>query len=112
MPIVCPCCGGAINTGKAPLESLPEMNVAEQKRRIVAALVRAFPRAVDVKDLVEALYWDNPSCGPDGAERVLRVHVSGLRRDLKRYGWTIPNNTNGMGNYGRYRLAPLEGAGV
>ena len=108
MAISCPTCGHEMVAAHAPLESLSGAPLSKRERQIVDVLARAYPRDLDIQQLVCAMYSDDPAGGPDDPEGVIRVLVSRLRVLLPEYGWNIPINRTGHGNFGRYRLKPVE----
>lgn len=107
--VTCPCCGRPVDTGALPVTALAEIPASRHERRILKALVSAYPRRVSGDFLVEALYCDDPNGGPLRAVDVVRVTVTRLRAKLARVGWTIPHGGTGRGSTARYRLAPLAG---
>ena len=108
MAISCPTCGHEMVAAHAPLESLAGAPLSKRERQIVDALARVYPRALDLGQVVDAMYSDDPNGGPDNPEGVVRTLVSRLRALLPNYGWNIPINRTGHGNFGRYRLKPVE----
>lgn len=104
---ICPTCGHSMNAGRAPIEALSGAPLGRLERLIVNVLVRAYPRAISRQIIVDYIYGDDPNGGPDNPDNIVSVLMVKLRRKLPQYGWTIPNNRNGSGNYGRYRLEPL-----
>lgn len=52
------------------------------KVRILALLAAARPRGVSRDALLHAMYWDDPSGGPEWAASVLKKTIFGLRKDL------------------------------
>lgn len=107
MTVVCPCCGHALSDRAVPLSALPVASLTWQRRRIVDALISAYPRPLTIVSLIDAVYYSDPTGGPENAENTLRVQVSHLRKELERYGWTIPSVRPGRGNFQQYRLEPL-----
>lgn len=84
--------------------TLDDFPRAGSERVLLTALRRAYPEAIPMSDLVYELYGCRE--GPNRPELVIRQHMKRLRRELPRYGWTIP--TNRGGRPGRYRLEPLR----
>lgn len=99
-----------MESDRAPIEALSAAPLTATKRRMVDALAHAYPRDVSMIALVEACYFDDIDGGPDNPHGVIRTYVSHLRRELQRFGWTIPNSKSGPGNYSRYALKPYEPA--
>lgn len=105
--LCCPTCGHAVE--EVPIKALADARFSRTQRKILAALAKSFPRDMSLRSLVEDVYAEDPSGGPDNASRVIFVLVSRLRRTLPDLGWTIPKNNTGSGNHGRYRLQKIEG---
>lgn len=104
---LCPCCNREME-GPVGSKWLADAPMSPQLRIIVRTLAAAYPRPVETSYLIEALYADDPNGGPDNPEGVVRTLVSRLRALLPNYGWNIPINRAGHGNFGRYRLKPVE----
>lgn len=107
MTCICPTCHRPMNAGRAPIEGLASAPLGNLERRLVEAMVQAYPRSLTKNYLIEFLYSDDPDGGPESVGSILAVMMTRLRKKLPAYGWTIPLNTRGAGNYGRYRLEPL-----
>jgi len=107
MTILCPCCGQTMSE-RASVDDLSNARLSNQQRRIVNELIRVFPKDVTIEQLADACYWDDIDGGPENSALVLRTVIHKLRKSLPKYGWTIPPNRSGKGNYGRYRLAPID----
>ncbi len=91
MTFSCPCCGAPIAADRLPARMLTDVRgLPLQERRILEALVRAYPRAIDGAGLVDAVYFDRPDGGPLDAANFVQQLVSRLRRRLAPLGWTIP----------------------
>lgn len=105
--VSCPCCGGPM-TG-IPMDRLVDVRMRASERKLLAALHKAYPRKLDMPALVDALYWDDPSGGPDTAEMVARQMIYYLRKTLRTVGWTVNNARRGRGNKGLYRLEKIAG---
>jgi hypothetical protein len=108
MTIHCPCCGHEIAAARAPIEALAAVPLSHIQRRIVDAMVKAYPGKIGVAKIVDAVYWDDPDGGPLEPERVLQQIIYRLRLSLTAYGWTIPASPGGRGHHGLYGLAPVE----
>lgn len=104
--VLCPCCGRPMDA-LPPLEHLV-LTMAPQghvSRRIIKALVDAYPRAICGPRLHDIIYADDPDGGPlCNSVSVLMIR---LRKKLRPYGWTVPHVKKGRYSQG-YRLAPLE----
>ena len=104
----CPTCGQPMNTPRMPLQALRLVEFGKRKRRLVAALADAYPRAVNGAALIDAVYGDDPNGGPEAAELVLTALVSQLRGKLAPMGWTIPHQPAGPAGLQERRLMALE----
>lgn len=104
--ICCPTCGNKVE--EVPMKALLDSGLPPQIRRIVKAMVAAYPRPARNDELLAALYWDDPNGGPDGAERVLMTRICNARKILAPFGWTV--SKQGTGSHGRYRLQKIEEA--
>lgn len=105
--IVCPCCGRGLRAPSLPLQGLLSVPLPKAGRRIVEALVKAFPRAVPMAVLLDAVYFDDPEGGPATADNVVRVAMIRVRRELEPLGWTIPRGRFQGRDFLGYRLTPL-----
>ncbi len=107
MTMHCPSCGQQTSE-RAPVESLSGAPLRRQQRIVVDALSAAYPRPVAIGTLIDAVYGHDPNGGPDIAGKAITSIIEHLRQKLPLYGWEIPITTKGIGNKGRYRLAPIE----
>lgn len=107
MTILCPCCQQPV-AHHMPAKALADAKLSSSERRLVGAMSKAFPRSVTMSDLVNALYSNNPSGGPDNAENVVRTMLTSVRKKLPAYGWEIPRSKGGAENVGFYRLQPIQ----
>lgn len=110
MSVPCPCCNRPMDAAYAPIESLSEGRLEPQMRAIVSALSKAYPRPVSHSALFDILYGDDPNGGPENPRNVVAVRIWKVRKQIEKYGWTIPHNNGGIGSNGRYRLAPIGAA--
>jgi hypothetical protein len=93
----CPCCGGPI---EAPLqlEGLEHIQLPRTPRRILEALIKAYPNGVTYSDLANHVYWDSPTGGPTNYNSSLAVTVSSsLRPRIEPLGWSIGLNGGNAG---------------
>lgn len=90
-----------------PTTELEDAPLSRGQKNIVDALTAIYPRRIYIDDLVDNVYAFDPNGGPDGAQNVVRVQISRLRKLLPSFGWTIPMNHRGAGNHGYYRLEPV-----
>lgn len=73
------------------------------------ALVASYPRPISHAGLLQVVYGDDPDGGPMTADHVIGVMACRLRKELRKYGWTIPHNrSGGAGARQPRRLAPLS----
>lgn len=99
----CPTC-------RRPMDSVPSVaSLADapldpHQRMIVAALVKAYPRAMTAEAIAASIYGHRADGGPETALQTVRVLISRIRRVLPFYGWTIPTGRSGRGNVGEYKL--------
>ena len=107
MTIRCPTCGHPLKGGAAELAALSEIRCSNSQRKVLKALIKAYPKSVTTEQLVFALYSDDATGGPLGAEATVKQYVYYLRNLLPEYGWDIPKSTVGRGNRGIYRLAMM-----
>lgn len=104
----CPTCGQELPTGLVPVEALAEAVLTTQQEKIVAELIRAYPRSVRTNLLIDALWGADPNGGPEKARYVVHVQISHIRKAIGHHGWTISKQIAGAGNKnGRYRLERL-----
>lgn len=76
------------------------------ERRIVEALVRAYPRRITNERLADILYGQEADGGPENPRATISVMMIRLRRKLPAFGWTIGKARPGPGTEG-YHLEPL-----
>ena len=95
-----------------PTTELEDAPLSRGQKNIVDALAASYPRRIYINDLVDNVYAFDPNGGPDGAQNVVRVQISRLRKLLPSFGWTIPMNNRGAGNHGYYRLQPVANDNV
>lgn len=85
----CPCCGRAVVNAPASLvDAVDALRLPRRQRRIVDALIAAFPRTISKDDLVPAV-WDHLDDEPEFPGDVLESHVSKLRQALRPHGWSV-----------------------
>lgn len=105
MTLNCPACGKPVDAVPAQALAL-STGLSAHERKVVEALVAAYPRYVTGEFLLESVYGDRWDGGPDSNS--LNVFMVHLRKKLPKYGWTIPSGKQGRGNPGRYRLQHTE----
>lgn len=108
MPVICPCCLQPMAAAKAPVDALESVPFSRLEHRIVTAMLESYPRTVNMQNLINACYWDDPNGGPDNPATTVMVTIGRLRKKLPPHGWTIPRNKAGNGNIAHYRLVPVE----
>ena len=69
--------------------SLDEIPLGRLERTIVDCLSRNMGKWVQTETILAAAYGNRPDGGPNGAEAVIRVTVSHLRKKLSKYGYVI-----------------------
>ncbi len=106
MNVLCPCCGQPIIAHRAPLEALVAAPLGPTARTIVNTLSRAYPRAVQTNDLVDAVYA-SASGGPIDAAKCVRDAIATARKSIEPFGWTIPKSKGGHGAHG-FKLEPVK----
>jgi len=102
----CPTCGQEI-IDPIEMEGLLD-RFSRNRRKIIRCLIRAYPRPVTIKALVEFVYGDDPNGGPDTPENVLQSTMTHMRPIMRDMGWEIPKATNGRGNFALYRLRRID----
>jgi hypothetical protein len=90
-----------------PATELAAAPIPRGQKNIVDALTAIYPRRIYIDELVDNVYAFDPNGGPDGAQNVVRVQISRLRKHLPSFGWTIPQTNGQQGQRGFYRLAPV-----
>ncbi|GAA5543773.1 MULTISPECIES: helix-turn-helix domain-containing protein [unclassified Brucella] len=95
-----------------PATELEAAPLPRGQKNIVDALTAIYPRRIYIDDLVDNVYAFDPNGGPDGAQNVVRVQISRLRKMLPPHGWTIPKQSCGRGNQGFYYLEPIANDNV
>jgi hypothetical protein len=109
MTVLCPCCRRPLDVGETvDVTHLRDVKMANQHKVLINALVDVYPRSVKMGFLVDRLYADDPDGGPDDPVRLVRSLMTRIRKELPEYGWSVPANSAGRGNYGSYRLEPLK----
>lgn len=107
--ICCPTCGSPLKSSAVPVEGLLTMKMGGTTRRMVEALVAAYPKSVPFNRLVDAMYGDDPAGGPENPRTDIAVLASKLRPRLQVFGWTIPRlPPNGSCMPQPRRLVPIE----
>ncbi len=108
--ILCPCCNQPVRTGQVPVESLLECPLTPIELDIIDKLVTRYPGTVRRDALLEYVYAFRKE--PENSLNSLKVALSKLRKKLPAYGWKIVNpkgnQSKGPGNYGCYRLEPVD----
>lgn len=78
------------------------------QRKLVSELAKAFPNPVKTRDLVDALFGNDPDGGPDYGSHAVSAMIPHVRARIEKVGWTIPPSTIGPMASG-YRLVPISG---
>lgn len=82
---ICPCCGSEMQVQRKPSD-LEHFTPGE---RTVLNLLEKRQGGVAVETLGDALYGSLPNGGPDWGEAVIKVHVSSIRKKLRKHGFKI-----------------------
>jgi len=90
-----------------PNTELEDAPIPRGQKNIVDALTAIYPRRIYIDELVDNVYAFDPNGGPDGAQNVVRVQISRLRKLLPSFGWTIPQTNGQQGQRGFHRLVPV-----
>lgn len=90
----CPCCGGEVET--IPADSLTDLKLTPMRRKLVSALVKAFPRPVSTAYLKDYMWAEDPYGGPDSDSNTLDVQISMTNRELRQIGWRIKAMSTGL----------------
>lgn len=86
MTVPCPCCGAEMPV--PGLSALRHMRLPPNERRVLDALIDVYPHYMPISRIVDRVYSDDPTGGPDTAVNAVAVYLSRLRRKLSTYGWT------------------------
>lgn len=106
MTVICPCCSRPMEAARSPVEALASAIMGSVERRIVEALIAAYPKSITRDRMVEILYRDESDGGPTDAPTVVSILMGRLRVKLALHGWTIPKARGGPGSEG-YHLEPI-----
>lgn len=87
--LICPCCGATVDGRVDPAVLGGSLPLSGQQRRIYDALANSFGRWVSGAALVEAIYWDDPTGGPDDTTNVIKVQTTFLRAAVAPFGLVI-----------------------
>lgn len=91
-----------------PDEDLALAPLTRQQRCIVDALSRSYPRPVDIRHLIDAVYANDPSGGPETAHGVVKAQLFHVRKAIVPFGWEIPKRCKGKQPAGFYRLSRIS----
>lgn len=100
--VPCPCCGAQM--ASPGLEALRYVTLPRMERRVLDELIDAYPKSLSIQQLVNLVWADDPTGGPDTANNSISVYLHHIRRKLSDFGWSagrIP------GSYAGVRLWPL-----
>lgn len=84
----CPCCGAPMRPG-VPVGSLVFADLRGRQRRVVEAMVDAYPRPLESNALAGMVWGDDPTGGPDDALRSMNVHIHRANKVIAAFGWRI-----------------------
>lgn len=82
----CPCCGQPAPKTAHP-KGLADVPMRPTAKRIVAELIRAYPRGVSARQLADRVYAMDANGGPDDAENCIYVHLHKAKPIIRQYGW-------------------------
>lgn len=91
----CPCCGS--ECAEVSAKDLIAANLTRTEQLVLSELIHVFPRWTEKWSIIENVWGVDAS---DKVENNLCAVLSGIRRKLKPFGWTIPNARE----QARYRL--------
>lgn len=101
-PPVCKTCG---QTLPHPLpHDLPFRGV---KAQIVHYVHKAGTHGIRSDVLFDHVYSDDPDGGPLTGMKILAVHICGMNKKLKPFGFRIRSLTVGRGGYGHYVMTKI-----
>ena len=99
--LLCPHCGAP--TGDFSRLDIQEARLTGLQMRVLDALVSGRNRFLSAEAIIDIIYADDATGGPDDAKNVVAVSICRLRRKLERLDIGIENRHS----YG-YRLIKLE----
>lgn len=103
--VECPCCGSRVPA--LPIEGLASVPVTTQQRRILDAMVRAYPRIVGNEYLFDAVWGDRADGGPNGdLMNQIAVQMVKINRVIRPLGWQLSGAYNGRA--GAKRLMQIK----
>lgn len=70
------------------LAALRHLSLPPRERQVLDVLINAYPRPLSTRQIVDRVYGDDPSGGPETAENAVRVYMWRLRQKLETFGWT------------------------
>jgi hypothetical protein len=85
--MICPCCGQEV-TPKGRLQAFAARQSPIVQGPVIRALMQA-TRPLSAAELVDRVYANNPSGGPDGATKSIHIAVHRLKPKLRDIGWMI-----------------------
>lgn len=102
--MICPCCKQPMAAQDRPdfLEYVDRLRPMD--RKIVCALIAAYPVSISMPQLVDRVYADDIDGGPEWASSSVAARLVYVRREVIRHGWRIPSQLSGPGAQARYKL--------
>lgn len=90
---VCPCCGQALPDFPSAAELAVAAKLSPSEATILDVLASRSGRYVSFDAILDALYGDDPSGGPDSGPLIIRVMIHKLRRKIKGVNIMICNQS-------------------
>jgi hypothetical protein len=100
--MICPCCGQEV-TPKGRLQAFAARRQSAPLTGGVLRVLMAARTPIPLRDLVSAVYANDPSGGPDSADQCVRIAIHRLRPQLRDIGWTIQRH-----GWSGYALQPTR----
>ena len=105
----CPLCRQPLDTEAIPLNQLLNIPMlTRQEMEVLSLLIKRYPNKVVTEAIIDHLYSNDPSGGPEGPRNVVAQLIRRIRIRIEPYGWTIPRKLRGLGSNGMVELKPLK----
>ncbi len=88
----------------ADLKVVEALYLPNYERRVLDALLSAFPRAMYCDAIASVIYAEEPTGGPLSSTNNVAVYLHRIRPKLEPHGWTVRSDYQG----GPVRLRPLD----
>lgn len=89
----------------ADIKVVEALYLPNYERRVLDALLSAFPRAMHCEAIASVIYAHTPNGGPLAGANSVHVYLHRIRPKLEPHGWTVGSDYQG----GPVRLRPLDG---